>query len=83
MLNATSKVSLAQSRYELAWLYLEKGFDREARYYFELLAEDSERCRRGDVALARARAALACQHWSEARDHLVRPIALVLEKRQL
>jgi len=70
MLTAESKVSLAQARYELAWLYLEKGFDREARYYFELLAENPGALPARDVALARARAALACQQWGQARARL-------------
>jgi hypothetical protein len=70
MLTASSKVSLAQSRYELAWLYLEKGFDREARYYFELLAKEPGAIPARDVALARSRAALACQRWDEARERL-------------
>ena len=70
MLNATSKVALAQARYELGWLYLEKGFDREARYYFNRLAEDPGALPARDVALARARAALSCRDWTEARDFL-------------
>ncbi|MEC8193902.1 MAG: hypothetical protein VX127_14285 [Myxococcota bacterium] len=70
MLNATSKVALAQARYELGWLYLEKGFDREARYYFDRLAEDPGALPARDVALARARAALSCRDWAEARDFL-------------
>lgn len=70
MLKAATEVSLAQARYELGWLYLEKGFDREARYYFEYLAEEPGALPARDVSLARARAALACQHWEEARKRL-------------
>ena len=70
MLNAPSKVALAQARYELGWLYLEKGFDREARYYFSRLAEDPGALPARDVALARARAALSCREWSAARSFL-------------
>jgi tetratricopeptide (TPR) repeat protein len=70
VLNASTKVSLAQARYELGWLYLEKGFDREARYYFEYLATEPGALPARDVALARARAALACQHWDQARERL-------------
>jgi hypothetical protein len=70
MLSAKSEVALAQARYELGWLYLEKGFDREARYYFEYLADSPGALAARDVALARARAALACQHWEQARERL-------------
>ena len=70
MLRAKSKVALAQARYELGWLYLEKGFDREARYYFNRLAEEPGAVPARDVALARARAALACQDWVQAREQL-------------
>lgn len=70
MLNAKTKVSLARARYELGWLYLEKGFDREARYYFEFLAKNPGAVPARDVALARARAALACKHWDQARERL-------------
>ena len=70
MLSASTKVALAQARYELGWLYLEKGFDREARYYFEYLATEPGALPARDVSLARARAALACQHWEEARERL-------------
>ena len=70
MLSAQTEVALAQARYELGWLYLEKGFNREGRYYFELLAENAGALRPVDVALARARSALACRRWDEARDRL-------------
>ncbi|MGB0639822.1 MAG: tetratricopeptide repeat protein, partial [Myxococcota bacterium] len=70
MLSAKSEVALAQARYELGWLYLEKGFDREARYYFNYLADSPGALSARDVALARARAALACQDWEEARERL-------------
>jgi hypothetical protein len=70
MLGANSKVALAQARYELGWLYLEKGFDREARYYFDRLAEEPGAVPARDVSLARARAALACQDWVQAREQL-------------
>ncbi len=70
MLKAQTDVAKAQARYELGWLYLEKGFNRESRYYFELLAESSGALRPVDVALARARAALACGRWDDARERL-------------
>jgi hypothetical protein len=70
MLSATTEVGLAQARYELGWLYLEKGFTREGRYYLELLADNAGALRPVDVALARSRAALACSRWDEAREHL-------------
>jgi len=70
MLYAQTEVAKAQTRYELGWLYLEKGFSREARYYFELLADNPGALRPVDIALARARADLACHRWDEAREHL-------------
>jgi hypothetical protein len=70
MLAAQTEVALAQARYELGWLYLEKGFNREGRYYFELLSDNAGALRPVDVALARARSALACARWDEARDRL-------------
>ena len=70
MLNATTSVAKAQARYELGWLHLEKGFDREARYYFEFLEKEPGAIPARDVALARARAALACRQWEEARARL-------------
>ena len=70
MLSAKTEVALAQARYELGWLYLEKDFNREGRYYFELLAKNPGALRPVDVALARARSALACKRWDEARERL-------------
>ena len=70
MLTAQTEVALAQARYELGWLYLEKGFNRESRYYFELLSESGGALRPVDVSLARARSALACGRWEDARERL-------------
>jgi predicted negative regulator of RcsB-dependent stress response len=70
MMSAQSEVALAQARYELGWLYLELDHQREARYYFELLEESPGALRPMDVALARARSALACSRWDEARERL-------------
>ncbi|MDP6933549.1 MAG: hypothetical protein QGG40_11565 [Myxococcota bacterium] len=70
MLYAKTTADRARAIRDLGWLYLGMGFDREGRYYFELLGEEPSAVPPLEVALGRARAALNTGRWEEARDRL-------------
>ncbi len=61
----------AEQTYYLGYYYLMQGFGREARYYFSQVSARPGPIPQKDIALERARAALACGRWDEARDGFV------------
>lgn len=70
MLAATSVEQATSARYQLGQHYLGLGFGKEARYYFSEISKRPGPIAQRDLEVARARAALACSEWDEARDHL-------------
>ncbi len=71
MLGATSSAAETQARYRLGLHYLELGFGKEARYYFNEISKRPGPVSQRDLEVARARAALSCGRWDEARQHLI------------
>lgn len=70
MLAATSVEQETAARYQLGQHYLGLGFGKEARYYFSEISKRPGPIAQRDLEVARARAALACSEWDEAREHL-------------
>jgi predicted negative regulator of RcsB-dependent stress response len=60
----------AEAAYALGWNYLELGFSREARYYFELLPAFDHIFDPRVISMTRARVALELGQVVEARQHL-------------
>lgn len=69
MLSSTGDAE-TQARYRLGLHYLELDFGKEARYYFSEISKRPGPVAQADLEVARARAALACSRWDEAREHL-------------
>ncbi len=61
----------AEAVYALGWNYLELGFAREARYYFDLLPAYDHAFDPTVIALTRARVAMRLGDWEGARLHLI------------
>jgi len=60
----------AHAVYALGWNYLDLGFTREARYYFDQLPTFEDSFDERVIALTRARVAIILGEWEEARAHL-------------
>lgn len=76
MLAASSPDAETQARYRLGLHYLELGFGKEARYYFSEISKRPGPVAQRDLEIARARAAISCARWDEAREHLFEAKAL-------
>ncbi len=61
----------AHAVYALGWHYLELGFNREARYYFDQLPEFSEVFDDRVISMTRARVAITLGDWDQAREQLL------------
>ncbi len=70
-LESNSQRERAHAVYALGWNYLELGFTREARYYFDLLPSFEQAFDDEVIAMTRARVAIILGEWAEAREHLI------------